>query len=97
MHSKQIIKDIKPANRNLPGNLASLEDYFDKFDAVLDEDKERKLQQLIEYSKECNQLMALINNILGKLGQLKTEYDSVFNKTNDVHSSCQNVMNQHVS
>ena len=77
--------------------MADLEEHFDKFNTVLDENKERKLQQLIEYSKECNQLMTLINDILSQLGQLKTEYDSVFSKTNDVHSSCQNVMNQHVS
>lgn len=93
---EQIIEDVKPADRDRSGNLADLEDYFDKFDAVLDEDKERKLQQLIEYSRECNQLMSLINEILGQLGQLKSEYDSVFSKTNEVHSSCQNVMNQHV-
>ena len=82
---------------NLPDNFVELQDYFDRSESVLDEDKDRKLEQLNEYSKECNRLMSLINEILNQLEHLKTEYDSVFNKTNEVHFNCQNVMNQHVS
>lgn len=82
---------------NLPDNLIDLEDYFDRSDFVLDENRQKKFEQLIEYSKECNGLMDIINDILKQLGQLKKEYDTVFEKTNDVHISCQNVMNKHVS